>query len=73
MTVTYGKRGRRRKIPLAEQALDVIAAWVRARPVTEREELLLSLRRTRTRRPLAPPTVRDINRIVGRHRGRRPA
>jgi site-specific recombinase XerD len=65
VTVTYGKRGRRRRIPLEDQALDAIAAWVKTRPISHHEQLLLSL--PRTGNPPQPLTVRDINRIVARH------
>ena len=46
VTVRYGKRGRTRAIPLDEDALAAIAAWVKARPVAASEHLLLSLPRT---------------------------
>jgi integrase/recombinase XerD len=65
VTVTYGKRGRRRGVPLEDHALDAIAAWVKARPVCAHEQLLVSL--PRTGRDPAPLTVRDVTRIVARH------
>ncbi len=65
VTVTYGKRGRRRAVPLEHQALDAITAWVKARPICAHEQLLLSL--PRTGRDPAPLTVRDLTRIVTRH------
>ena len=36
VTVQYGKRGRRRAVPLEQDALDAIAAWVKARPTCAR-------------------------------------
>ncbi|HEY5260849.1 MAG TPA: tyrosine-type recombinase/integrase [Solirubrobacteraceae bacterium] len=65
VTVTYGKRGRRRHVPLEHDALEAIRAWVRVRPESAHEQLLLSL--PRTGRPPAPLTVRDLTRIVARH------
>jgi integrase/recombinase XerD len=65
VTVTYGKRGNRRAVPLEDAALDVIAAWVKARPECAHDELLVSL--PRTGRPPQPLTVRDVTRIVARH------
>jgi len=65
VTVRYGKRGRRRAIPLEQHALDAITAWVRARPTCAYDQLLVSLPRTgRGPRSL---TVRDITRIVAHH------
>ncbi len=65
VTVTYGKRGRRRGVPLEDQALDSIAAWVKARPVCAHEQLLVSL--PRTGRDPQPLSVRDVTRIVARY------
>lgn len=62
--VRYGKRGRTRAIPLDEDALEAIVAWVKSRPTAATEHLLLSLPRTGQPQPL---TTRDIARIVGRH------
>ena len=41
ITVRYGKRGRRRHIPLEQDALDAITTWVRARPTCGLDELLV--------------------------------
>src|SRR4051794_38695725 len=46
LTVRYGKRGRTRSVPLDEDALDAITAWVKSRPAAATEHLLLSLPRT---------------------------
>jgi site-specific recombinase XerD len=64
VTVRYGKRGRTRAIPLDEDALEAIVAWVKSRPAAPTEHLLLSLPRSGQPGPL---TTRDIARIVGRH------
>lgn len=64
-TVTYGKRGRNRAIPLEEEALTAIVAWVRARPAAATAHLLLSL--PRTGRPAAALSTRDVARVVERH------
>jgi len=64
VTVRYGKRGRTRAIPLDEDALAAITAWVKTRPAAT-EHLLLSLPRTgQSPRPL---NTRDVARIVARH------
>ena len=65
VTVRYGKRGRTRAIPLDEDALSAITAWVKVRPVAASEQLLLSL--PRTGHPPRALTTRDIARIVARH------
>jgi site-specific recombinase XerD len=65
VTVTYGKRGRQRAVPLEDHALDAITAWVKARPVCAHEQPLVSL--PRTGRDPASLTVRDLTRIVARH------
>jgi integrase/recombinase XerD len=65
VTVRYGKRGRTRAIPLDQDALEAIAAWVKSRPAAATDHLLLSLPRTRP--PPKPLTTRDIARIVGRY------
>jgi site-specific recombinase XerD len=62
--VRYGKRGRTRAIPLDEDALEAIVAWIKSRPTAATEHLLLSLPHSRPPQPL---TTRDIARIVGRH------
>jgi site-specific recombinase XerD len=62
--VRYGKRGRTRSIPLDEDALEAIVAWVKSRPTAATEHLLLSLPRTGQPQPL---TTRDVARVVGRH------
>ncbi len=67
VTVRYGKRGRRRHIPLEQDALDAITAWFRVRPTCAYEELLVSL--PRTGRAPQPLTVRDVTRIVARYAG----
>jgi len=64
VTVRYGKRGRTRTVPLDQDALDAIVAWVKARPTAATENLLLSLPRSRPPRAL---TTRDLARIVARH------
>lgn len=65
VTVRYGKRGRRRHIPLEQGALDAITNWVRARPTCAHDELLVSL--PRNGQPSQPMTVRDVTRIVTRY------
>jgi site-specific recombinase XerD len=65
VTVHYGKRGRTRAVPLDEDALAAITAWVKTRPTAASEHLLLSLPRT-GQSPRALST-RDIARIVGRY------
>jgi site-specific recombinase XerD len=65
VTVRYGKRGRTRAIPLDEDALAAIAAWVTARPVAASEHLLLSL--PRTGQPPRALSTRDVARIVARY------
>ena len=65
VTVRYAKRGRTRHVPLEQDALDAIIAWVKVRPTCAYEELLVSLPRTgRAPRPL---TKRDVGRIVARY------
>jgi integrase/recombinase XerC len=65
VTVRYGKRGRTRAIPLDEDALAAVAAWVKARPVAASEHLLLSL--PRTGQPPRALSTRDVARIVARY------
>ncbi len=65
VTVRRGKRGRRRRVPLEQAALDALTAWVRARPTCAHDELLVSL--PRTGQPPQPMTVRDITRTVTRY------
>ncbi len=65
VTVRYAKRGRTRQVPLDQEALEAIVAWVKARPVAEGEQLLLSL--PRTGRPPGPLSTRDVARIVAGH------
>ena len=62
--VRHGKRGRTRAVPLDEDALAAISAWVKSRPTAASEHLLLSLPRSAPPRPLS---TRDIARIVARH------
>ena len=65
VTVHYGKRGRTRAVPLDEDTLAAITAWVKTRPAAATEHLLLSLPHTgRSPRALA---TRDIARIVARY------
>ena len=64
VTVRYGKRGRTRAVPLDDDALEAIVAWVKSRPSAATEHLLLSLPRTGQPGPLS---TRDIARIVARH------
>ena len=64
VTVRYGKRGRTRAVPLDDDALEAIVAWVKSRPTAATEHLLLSL--PRTGQP-APLSTRDIARVVARH------
>ena len=61
VTVRYGKRGRTRAIPLDDDALEAILAWVKSRPAGATEHLLLSLPRTGQPGPLS---TRDLARIV---------
>jgi hypothetical protein len=71
VTVRYAKRGRTRAIPLDQDALAALAAWVKARPTAASEHLLLSL--PPTGQPPRALTTRDVARIVARHAaGRRP-
>jgi site-specific recombinase XerD len=65
VTVRMGKGGRTRRIPLDEETLAAIIAWVKVRPTTATEHLLLSL--PRTGRPPAPLSTRDVARIICRH------
>ena len=65
VTVRGAERGRARRVPLDEDALEAIVQWVKARPVTGSEELLLSL--PRTGRAPGPLGTRDIARIVGHY------
>jgi integrase/recombinase XerD len=65
VTVRYAKRGRTRQVPLDSDALEAIEQWVKARPIAESEQLLLSL--PRTRRPPRTLAPRDVARIVGRY------
>jgi integrase len=43
VSVRYGKRGRNRIIPLGEDALEALVAWVKSRPTAPTEHLLLAL------------------------------
>jgi site-specific recombinase XerD len=63
VTVRGAERGRTRRVPLDEDGLEAIVQWVKARPVTGSERLLLSL--PRTGRAPSPLGTRDIARIVG--------
>ena len=71
VTIRYGKRGRTRAIPLDEDALAAITAWVKGRPAAATEHLLLSL--PRTGQPPRPLGTRDIARIAGPPRADRRA
>jgi len=62
VTVRYAKRGRIRQVPLDSDALEAIIAWVKVRPTTDSEHLLLSL--PRTGRPPGPLSTRDVARTV---------
>jgi len=64
VTVRYAKRGRTRAVPLDEDALAAIIAWVKSRPPAATKHLLLSLPRTGQPGPLS---TRDIARILTRH------
>lgn len=64
VTVRYAKRGRNRVVPLDDDALEAIVAWVKSRPPAATEHLLLSMPRAGAPGPLG---ARDIARIVGRH------
>jgi len=65
VTIGYGKRGRTRAIPLDEDSLVAITAWVKVRPTAAADHLMLSLPRTgQSPRPLG---TRDIARIVERY------
>ena len=65
MTVRYAKRGRTRHVPLEQDALEAITAWVKVRPTCAYAELLVSL--PRTRREPQPLTKRDVGRTVARY------
>jgi site-specific recombinase XerD len=65
VTVRYGKRGRTRAIPLDEDTLAAITAWMKVRPTAATDHLLLSL--PRTGQPPRPLGTRDIARIVERY------
>jgi site-specific recombinase XerD len=63
VTVRSGKRGRSRAIPLDEDTLAAITAWVKVRPTAATDHLLLSLRalgsrRGRSARATSPATRR---------------
>lgn len=62
VTVRNAKRGRTRQVPLDSEAIAAIIAWVKTRPVTHTEQLLLSL--PRTGRSPGPLSTRDAARIV---------
>jgi integrase/recombinase XerD len=64
VTVRYAKRGRTRAVPLDEDALAAVVAWVRVRPVCASEHLLVSLPRAGEPRSLS---TRDVARVVARH------
>ena len=64
VVVRYAKRGRSRAVPLDDDALEAIIAWVKSRPPAPTEHLLLSLPRTGQPGPLS---TRDVARIVARH------
>jgi site-specific recombinase XerD len=65
VTVRYGKRARTRAIPLDEDTLAAITAWVKVRPTAATDHLLLSL--PRTGQPPRPLGIRDVGRIVERY------
>ena len=60
----HARRGRTRVVPLDDDALEAIIAWVKSRPTAATEYLLLSMPRGGTPGTLG---ARDIARIVGRH------
>ena len=64
VNVRYAKRGRSRVVPLDDDTLEAIVAWVKSRPPAATEHLLLSMPRAGAPGPLG---ARDIARIVGRH------
>jgi integrase len=64
VSVRYAKRGRTRVVPLDDDALEAIIAWVKSRPPAATEHLLLSMPRAGAPGPLG---ARDIARIVARH------
>jgi integrase len=64
VTVRYAKRGRSRVVPLDDDTLEAIVAWVKSRPTAATEHLLLSMPRAGGPGPLG---TRDIARIVARH------
>jgi integrase len=67
ITVRYGKRGRTRAIPLDEDTLAAITAWVKVRPTAATDHLLLSLPRTgQPPRPLIRAQRRSRLRRNGR-------
>jgi len=65
VTVRYAKRGRSRSIPLAQDALEAIVAWVKVRPMCATDHILVSMSRTGSH----PRTLtnRDAGRIVAHH------
>jgi integrase/recombinase XerD len=65
VTVQRGKRGRARAVPLAEDALDALVAWVKVRAACASDRPLASL--PRTKRPPAELDPREIGRIVERY------
>ena len=56
VTVRYAKRGRSRVVPLDDDALEAIIAWVKSRPTVATEHLLLSLPRAARPGHWAPAT-----------------
>ena len=64
VTIRYAKRGRSRVVPLDDDTLEAIVAWVKSRPPAATEHLLLSMPRAGAPGPLG---ARGIARIVGRH------
>jgi hypothetical protein len=63
--VRHGKRRRTRGMPLDEDGLAAITAWVKVHPVASTTHLLLSL--PRTGQPPRALGTRDVARIVARY------
>ena len=52
VTIRYVKRGRSRVVPLDDDALEAIVAWVKSRSPARTEHLLLSMPRVSASGPL---------------------
>jgi hypothetical protein len=64
--VRYGKRGRTRAVPLDEDALEGMVAWVKSRPTAASERLLLSLRAAARPDGSTPATSRASSPVTPR-------